>query len=319
MIIESKNKKYYHCRIPGIICTQKDTLLAYYECRKSDSDWAEIDIKIIRSTDKGENWNAAKIIESTGKTLNNPVMITNNGMIHLLYCENYKRIFHSVSTDDGLSFSAPVEITYAVKNVEHTVVAIGPGHGIATADGTMIVPLWFANNKDDKLSHHPSFIGTLYSKDNGNHWHTGEIIEKDFLKNPSECALALLKDDTVLMSIRNESECHLRCFAKSNNGYENWYDIDFDERFADPICQGSMTNSKNIICHINCNHKTDRKNLILKISDDDFKTFRAIEVDDYGGYSDLCLIDNTAYIIYEDTTDTDEEYFVKLEFKRIKQ
>lgn len=319
MTLESKSEKYYHCRIPGIVCTEENTLVAYYECRKSDSDWAEIDIKIIRSTDKGYNWTEAKIIESQGNTLNNPVMIVNNGIIHLLYCENYKRIFHSVSIDDGVSFSEPAEITYAVKNIEHTVVAVGPGHGIVTTDGTMIVPVWFAYNQEDKLSHNPSFIGTVYSKDGGKQWHTGEIIKRDFLKDPSECALALLSDGTVIISIRNESECQKRCFAKSRNGYENWHSISFDARFSDPVCQGSMANGENIICHINCDSKTDRKNLTLKVSYDDLKTFKAIKIDDCGGYSDLCVIDNTTYIIYEDTTDTDDEYFVELKFKEIKQ
>ena len=47
MLIEKANgKTYSQCRIPGIVITENGTLLAYYECRKSNSDWAEIDIKI---------------------------------------------------------------------------------------------------------------------------------------------------------------------------------------------------------------------------------------------------------------------------------
>lgn len=318
MIIENHGGEYYHCRIPGIVCTGFGSLLAYYECRKTDSDWSEIDLKIIKSTDNGESWNTANIIKGNGKTLNNPVMIVNGNALHLLYCENYKRVFHSVSYDDGENWSDLEEITEVFCCVEHTVVALGPGHGIFLQDGTMLIPVWFALNKENKTAHRPSFISTLYSKDNGKTWCVGEIIKADFLVNPSECALGILSDASVVMSIRNENDCRLRCFAKSPNGYENWQITGFDERFRDPICQGSMTNSENILLHINCNDKNERKNLTLKITNDDFKTIKGLKIDDCGGYSDICVKNNIAYIIYEDTTDTEEEYFVNLKFRMVK-
>lgn len=315
MIIENHGGEYYHCRIPGIVCTGFGSLLAYYECRKTDSDWSEIDLKIIRSTDNGLTWRTVKMINGYGKTINNPVMIVNGNALHLLYCENYKRVFHSVSHDEGKSWSESEEITEVFSCVEHTVVALGPGHGITASDGTMLIPVWFAFNKENKTAHRPSFISTLYSKDNGKTWCVGEIINNDFLVNPSECTLGILSDASVIMSIRNENDCRLRCFAKSQNGYENWQIPVFDERFRDPICQGSMTNSENMICHINCDDKNDRKNLTLKITNDDFKTVKRIKIDDCGGYSDICIKNNRAYIIYEDTTDTEDKYYVDLKFK----
>lgn len=318
MIIENHGGAYYHCRIPGIVCTGKGSLLAYYECRKTDSDWSEIDLKVSRSTDDGESWKTVKMINGNGKTLNNPVMTVNGNALHLLYCENYKRVFHSVSYDDGESWSEPEEITDVFGCVDYTVVALGPGHGITLQDGTMIISVWFALNKENKMAHSPSFISTLYSKDNGKTWCVGEIINDNFLVNPSECALGVLSDDSVIMSIRNENDCRLRCFAKSHNGYENWLISGFDERFSDPICQGSMTNSEDILCHINCDDKNDRKNLALKITNDDFKTVKKIKIDDCGGYSDICIKNNRAYIIFEYTTDTEDEYYVNLKFKVVK-
>lgn len=316
MIIEKHGGDYYHCRIPGIVCSEKGSLLAYYECRKTDSDWSEIDIKIIRSTDNGETWRTVKMINGNRKTLNNPVVIVSVNALHLLYCENYKRVFHSVSYDDGENWSHPDEITEVFSKIEHTVVALGPGHGITTSDGTMIVPIWFAMNKNDIFAHHPSFISTLYSKDNGKTWCIGEIINNDFLKNPSECALGIFNDNSVIMSIRNENNCKQRCFAKSKNGFENWNSIDFNKRFPDPVCQGSMANGDGILCHINCDDKHERKNLTLKITDDDFRTIKKLQIDANGGYSDICIKNGTAYIIYEDTTDTKNEYFVDLKFKK---
>lgn len=75
MLIEKVNNgSYSQCRIPGIVMTENGSLLAYYECRKSNSDWAEIDIKIIRSTDGGESWQTVTVIE--------------NGRIYHVNCES---------------------------------------------------------------------------------------------------------------------------------------------------------------------------------------------------------------------------------------
>ena len=110
MLIEKVNGEIYsQGRIPGIVITEQGTLLAYYEGRKEKSDWAEIDIKIIRSTDKGETWQTVSIIPGDGHTLNNPVLFVKGEEIHMLFLTNYKTLFHAVSTDDGLSFSVPQE------------------------------------------------------------------------------------------------------------------------------------------------------------------------------------------------------------------
>ena len=130
-------------RIPGMVRTKKGTLLAYYECRSDYSDWAEIDIKIIRSIDDGKTWSTVKIIKGEGETLNNPVMIVNDEEIHFLYLQNYKRLFTLKSTDDGLSFSEMREITDAVsEKVDfYNCIAVGPGHGIVHR-GVMLIPMW---------------------------------------------------------------------------------------------------------------------------------------------------------------------------------
>ena len=98
MLIEKPNSEYAHCRIPGLIVSQKGTLLGCYECRRYSSDWADIDLKIIRSEDGGESWETALLIKSGGNTMNNPVLIADGDTIHFLYCENYVRLFYCKST-----------------------------------------------------------------------------------------------------------------------------------------------------------------------------------------------------------------------------
>lgn len=310
MIIEQGNSNgYSQCRIPGIVITEKGTLLAYYECRKSNSDWAEIDIKIIRSTDGGDTWRTVTVTEGNGNTLNNPVMFVKGDEIHFLFLKNYKVLFHCVSVDDGETFSEPQQISVDC-DFFYNVIAVGPGHGIVH-DGKMIVPVWFAQNKENSQAHSPSVIATLYSED-GEKWHIGKLIGKDVLTNPSECALAVTKDNKVLISIRNENSCRQRAFALSDDGLGNWGEIWFHPQMPDPVCMGSMCHENGKIYHINCDSNTVRENLTVKISDDCFKSFESIVVDTPAGYSDIAVKNGILYIMYERDCNNGGLYFKRI-------
>ena len=63
MILEKIKTEYYMCRIPGLILTSKKSLVAYYECRSEYSDWAQIDIKVIRSVDGGKSFETVQLIK----------------------------------------------------------------------------------------------------------------------------------------------------------------------------------------------------------------------------------------------------------------
>ncbi len=282
--LEKNNGEYRECRIPGIVCTNKGTLIAYYECRKESSDWAEIDLKIICSIDQGDNWQTVGLIQGEGSTLNNPVMIVLDEIIIFIYCKNYKKIFMRKSYDDGLNFTDEIEITTAVDNVGffYNALAIGPGHGIVHKDN-IIIPIWFAYNKENAQEHRPSVIGTIFSKDKGNTWNIGDIIGKDELVNPSECALGITGDDQVIISIRNENSVHRRAIAFSDTGYDKWTNVIFEESLPDPVCQGSIDSFDNKLFHINCVSEDSRKNLCVKITEDCFKSYKRILIDDEGG------------------------------------
>ena len=302
-LIEKAGAEYALCRIPGLVLTPKKTLLAYYECRKdTDSDWADIDLKIIRSTNGGKDWQTVHLINSEGDTLNNPVMFVNGTDLHLLYCKNYRRIFHVVSHDDGVSFSAPVEITEVADEIgcPFTVVAIGPGHGIVHR-GRMIAPVWYAYDPGDPMRHHPSFISTIYSDDNGESWHMGEVIHRGVLDDPSECALAVTAEDELLISIRNQCPAHQRALAYSKTGIDGWTRPVLMPNLPDPICQGSMDHADGLVYHVNC--ATDvydyRQNLTVKISGDGFESYEEIFVDEEGGYADIAVDGETVYVFYE--------------------
>ena len=121
--------KIYH--IPGIVVTAKGTVLAWCEARKKGGDWDDIKILLRRSTDDGKTFSEPKsIAEVPGPkvknpfslrmknvdpkdvTYNNPVLIADrDGTVHMLFCLEYMRCFYQRSTDDGVSWSTPVEIT----------------------------------------------------------------------------------------------------------------------------------------------------------------------------------------------------------------
>lgn len=316
MIIEKANTQYSACRIPGLVLTKCGTLLGYYECRSSSSDWAQIDLKVIRSKDEGKSWETVQIIPGRGETLNNPMMIVDGGTIHFLYCRNYKDLFYCRSEDDGVSFSEPVEISYVFENsgFDYTVAAIGPGHGIVH-NGNLLLPVWFACDHNDPHAHHPSFISTIYSPDHGRTWKCGELIGKDDLMDPSECALAVTSDGKIINSIRNENPPHQRAVATSPDGFSHWSNPEFMDILPDPICMGSMTHMGGTIFHINChNSERSRIDLTVKITTDNFRTVTCIPVDDVGGYSDIAVTDDKIFVLYERDPSRDGLYFKTISY-----
>ena len=312
MIVEKAFADYTDFRIPGIVITENGTLLRYCECRRSPDDWADIDIKIDRSADMGKNWDTVLLLKSGGNTLNNPVMFVDGEQLVFLYCKNYKEIWKCVSTDDGKSFGKTERVNFESEvDFFYNVVAVGPGHGIVH-NGRLIVPIWFAYNKEKEKSHHPSFISTFYSDDKGESWKVGEIIFRDKLRNPSECALAITAENEILISIRHEGEIRTRGLAKSQDGISAWKGLRFEENLTDPICMGSMTHRNGRIYHTNCDSSRDRKNLTVKISDDCFKSYKSIYVSDIGGYSDIAIWEDKLFILYEKTAQPFELFFEEI-------
>ena len=118
-------------RIPSIVVTPNGTLLAFCEGRKhGSSDTGDIDILLRRSEDLGETWGPIQVIWDDGpNTCGNPcpVIERNSGTVWLLLTHNLgedrereiwagtsrgtRTVWRTKSTDDGATWSAPVEIT----------------------------------------------------------------------------------------------------------------------------------------------------------------------------------------------------------------
>jgi sialidase-1 len=331
-------------RIPGVVVTPKGTVLAYAEARKNgSSDWGEIEIHLRRSTNGGKTWEASSQIAHHGarlegnprkaeggekeQTVNNPVAIMDRetGAIEFLYCINYARCYSMRSTDDGVTWSAPVDITASFEpfraKYDWKVIATGPGHGIQIRSGRLVVPIWLAYGKAG--DHAPSAAGTIYSDDHGKTWQAGDLClpnEGDF-GNPNETMITEVSNGCVMLVSRSVSKANRKIVTTSPNGATDWTTPVFHDQLWEPVCMAS------IIAHpskpgtlIYSNPHTlkldkdgkevpggrgKRENLCIKLSHDDGKTWPINKVIDPGkaAYSDLAVLpDGTVLCLYEADT-----------------
>lgn len=312
------DEMYTNHRIPGMLVTDKGTLLVYCEARYSAGDWAQMDIILQRSEDFGKNFSKPFLLAKGSekhKTVNNPVMLQDkNGRIHFLYCEDYVvnggRALRRYSDDDGLTWSSPIDVTEFTKPYFHNVFAFGPGHGIKTKDGILIVPVWMVPKYHEApvLSHSPSVVSTFYSKDDGETWAIGDILDSNSdIISPNETVAALTSDGRVYLNIRFAGYC--RAKAYSGNGYSDWKQYVPDYKLPDPGCFGSVsayddgTNPYTLI-FANCANKVSRTGVTVYASFDNGQSYPVSRMldENRGGYVEVAA-DNTArliYILYED-------------------
>ena len=328
-------------RIPGIVATPNGTVLAYGEARKhASSDWGEIEIHLRRSTDGGKTWQDSKQIAHFGEriegnprkktggeheqTVNNPVAIVDRetGAVEFLYCVNYARCFSMRSTDDGVSWSKPVEVTASFEpfraKYDWQVIATGPGHGIQLKSGRLVVPVWLAYGKAG--AHSPSAAATLFSDNHGRTWQAGDIAvpNEGEANDPNETMLAELSDGRVMLVTRSKSAAGRKLITCSPDGARQWTKPVFHEQLWEPVCMASVvsyplkpgtllfsnpnTLRRNAEGREDPNGKGQRENLSIKLSRDNGKTWPVNKTLESGpsAYSDLAVLpDRTVLCLYE--------------------
>lgn len=321
---------YKEYRIPGIVVLDSGTVMCCYEGRmESHNDWARIDIVVLRSTNKGRDFTRTVIASSDGLsqeenvTWNNPVLIADKELVHLIFHKNYETAYHCVSFDDGVTFSKPRDITQAFQEFDYpwNVCASGPGHGISLKSGRLLVPVWIANGEklDEsgrRKAHNPSTSGAVYSDDRGGTWHAGAMVSG--ITNANETSAAETADGTVLFNIRNGEPEKCRVLGISSDGGLNLKRVWKEESLPDPKCfSGTANLADGRIILVNCANRDLEhpagKRLFLTVwtsvkGSGDWKT--QIYVDFYGGYADVAAFGGEIYVFYEQCVWTEE-------FKRV--
>ena len=204
-------------------------------------------------------------------TVDNAMVIADrNGAVHMLYCVEYRRVFYVRSDDDGLSWSASVEISKAFEKYRAEwnwkIVATGPGHGIQLKNGRLIIPFWLALGDKEGYHHRPSLNAVLYSDDHGTNWQGGDIVAKttgrgddpNVYHDPNETVAVELADGGVLLNIRAPSARHRRLQSVSPDGATRWSKPEFVEDLPEPICFGG-------IARLSEKPKSDKNRLLFSI------------------------------------------------------
>ena len=326
-------------RIPGIIVTAKGSVLAYCEARKfTSADRGEIEIHLRRSTDGGRTWNPPQQIAHLGprlprnphmpdakrkkdiggpeqQTVNNPMLIADrDGTVHFVYCVEYMRDFYARSTDDGVTWSKPVEITAIFdrfrSDINWQAIATGPGHGIQLRNGRLIVPVWLATY--EKTPGLRKGCSVIFSDDQGATWQRGEIA----MNIGNESNVAQLSDRSVVLSARTSDKSNRRAFTYSRDGATGWTKPEFAKELFEPGCMaglvshpGTAEKRKPFLLFsypdtTTRDHK-DRVNVTIKLSEDGGRTWPVSKLLQSGpsAYSDLAVLpDGTILCFYESGT-----------------
>jgi len=330
----------YSCfRIPAVSRTKKNTLLAFAEGRKRNcKDEGDIDLVLRRSVDNGKTWSPLIMVwDDGGNTCGNPspVVDPETGRIHLLMTWNLgednigainagtstdtRRVFHSWSDDDGLTWTRPKEITSSVKDPSWGWYATGPCHGIVLTKepyrGRMVIPCDYIEVGTGRKQ----YSHVIYSDDKGETWHMGGQSV-----GGNESTVAELSDGRLVLNMRNTSP--YRTVAFSSDGGASWSPSRQDYALIDPTCQASILNhtagSEHLLFFSNA-ASAKRVNMTLRRSSDDGTTWPASYVVHSGpsAYSDIVMVsDSEVGILYERGVNNPYEKisFEKINKERIK-
>lgn len=350
-------------RIPGLVTTNNGTLIAVYDNRYNNSkDLQEnVDIGMSRSTDGGQTWEPMKVIMDMGQWGGLTQELNGVGDPSVLYDHHTHTIWVAAlwmhgsakdkmawwdskpgmkpgetgqfllvkSTDDGLSWSDPINITSQIKQPEWQLLLQGPGRGITLKDGTLVFPAQFKSDIGEKAidgGQYTCHSTIVYSKDGGTTWQIGSGAKP----NTTEAQVVELADGGLMLNMRDDLNRHEkgdhngRAVAVTYDMGATWQ-IHSSSNLAlqEPNCMASLIahdkpaagKIQQVLFFSNPNSKTERTHMTIKTSFDGGITWpESNQVELYApagfGYSCLSMVnENMIGIVYEGVK---ELYFQKV-------
>ena len=277
---------YHTYRIPAVIVAPKGTVLAFCEGRKTGrGDTGDIDLLLKRSTDGGKTWGKTQVVwDEADNVCGNPcpVVDVKTGTVWLLLTHNLRQdteakivsgtgagtrtVWVTKSTDDGATWSKPVEITKAVRKPGWTWYATGPGVGIQLRSGRLLIP---CDSKSDGGKTRESHV--IYSDDGGASWKLGGVVGPQC----NESQAVERADGSVMLNMRSFRGNYRRLVAVSKDGGETFSAPVEDPALIEPVCQASIHRLPGEGGGILFSNpaSTKRERMTVRLSRDDGKTW----------------------------------------------
>lgn len=309
---------YHTYRIPAIVVTRENKLLAICEGRRNSArDHGDICLLLKRSTDGGHTWGEQQIIYEDPSeeeiTIGNPcpVVDQDTGTIWLSFCRNNREVFVTHSNDEGLTWQPPVDITGDVKKPDWTWYATGPVNGIqlhvGPNQGRLVMPCdhrvegareW----REAGRSH------IIYSDDHGETWRLGNATDWGM----NECTVVELTDGRLMLNMRSYRGKGLRAVALSEDGGVSWSDCIDAPALVEPVCQASLlrcswpeeSDGRSRILFSNP-AGNERTRMTIRLSYDEGQTWPVAKLLNAGPSAYSCLVvlpDETIGCLYETGT-----------------
>lgn len=343
-IFESGQDGYHTYRIPALTLTRSGVLLAFAEGRKdSRDDIGNIDLLLRRSLDGGRTWLPMQVIWDEGEnTCGNPTVVVDrtDGTVWLIANHNLgvqpdqatlmagrgqgdRTVWVMKSTDEGATWTRPVEITADVKRPDWGFYATGPGVGIQLRSGRLVIPSYHRPRLPENLTRseilNSSRAHVMYSDDSGKSWKVGGVSEA----KTNECQVVERADGSLILNMRSFHGLERRAIARSDDGGNSWGPVSFDPALVEPTCQASFIRhvwqGQDYLLFSNPASSV-RRNMTVRLSKDGGANWPHSRVVHAGpsAYSCLAVLNENSFAcLYERSISTDAPHpYEKITFAR---